>query len=318
MKETLGEFKPMTLRQRWPSEAGDFSPWLKKNIEKLGDALGLDLEAVDTGSAVGDLALDLLAKNRINDRYVVIENQYDKTNHDHLGKLITYAAGYEASAVVWVTETARPEHRQAVDWLNRNSNDDVSYYLVLAKLFRIDKSRPVVNFEVLCRPTGIKPPEPRVSDKAKAYQKFFQPLVEECREKHEFVGARKALPQAGIGFSAKCRGFSYGVNFAQGGIPRIEVWIDRGNKDVNKSLFDKLYAQKEGIEAALKKAGLKERLDWQRKDEKLGCRICLTRPGGLDDETRRWMIDGLVSVKRVFAPLLKELVVDNQAEGEEE
>lgn len=112
----FGEIKAVDIRESWPNEARDFTPWLAENIDRLSNALGMDLEVTTCEADIGDFSLDLLAKDLGSGRPVVIENQFGATNHDHLGKVITYAAGVDAVAVIWLMESMRDEHRQALEW----------------------------------------------------------------------------------------------------------------------------------------------------------------------------------------------------------
>lgn len=131
-KIVLGKVESVPVRDVWPHEALDFTKWLAKeeSLSMLGEACGLDLELVDTESAVGNFSVDIFAQESGTDRKVVIENQLEDTNHDHLGKIITYAAGKNADAVIWVVAHARDEHRQAVEWLNAHTDDGCSFFLV--------------------------------------------------------------------------------------------------------------------------------------------------------------------------------------------
>jgi hypothetical protein len=135
----------------------DFTPWLAsdENVAKLAIAIGLELEVENIEVSVGPYSADILAKDSGTGRYVVIQDQFEKTNHDHLGKLITYASVLDASAVVWITEQFTHEHQKALDWLNDHMTDDVAFYGVVLELWQIDGSRPAVKLNLVSRPAEI-------------------------------------------------------------------------------------------------------------------------------------------------------------------
>lgn len=142
------------LRTVWPHEALDFTPWLSQddNISLLADAVGMDITVDETESSVGDFNVDIFASETGTDRKIIIENQLEDTNHDHLGKLITYASGKSADVVIWVVKHAREEHKAAIEWLNNHTDDNVGFFLCEIKLYRIGSSEPAVKFEVVERP----------------------------------------------------------------------------------------------------------------------------------------------------------------------
>jgi hypothetical protein len=153
----LGNLVNVDVRTLWPNEASDFTPWLaaEANIARLGEAIGLELEVEHTEMAVGPYAADILARDSATGNYVVIENQLGKTDHDHLGKAITYAAALGARTVIWVAPAFTDEHRKAMEWLNDNSSDDLSFFGVQVELWSIDGSSPALRWNVVSRPSGI-------------------------------------------------------------------------------------------------------------------------------------------------------------------
>lgn len=306
----FGELKPVDIRGLWPNEARDFTPWLVDNIERLGTALGMDLEVAGREVDVGDFALDLLAKDLGTGRHVVIENQFGATNHDHLGKLITYAAGIDATAIIWLTEAVRDEHRQALEWLNRRTDAEIHFFAVVVEVIRIDQSRPAVTFKPVVFPNEWQrvtreTAERQSSPRAEAYRRYFQILIDELRERHRFTGARVGQPQSWYLFPSGVQGANYGTSFAQGGRVRAELYIDQGDAERNKALFDSLLAQKGEIEREFQEA-----LGWERLDDRRASRIAAYREGTIEQteeklaEIRSWAIDRLLRLKRILGPRL--------------
>lgn len=306
----LGDLKPVDVRELWPSEARDFTPWLAANIDRLGEALGMDLEVTAREAEIGDFSLDVLAKDLGTGRHVVIENQFGATNHDHLGKLITYAAGVDAAAVIWLTESVRDEHRQALEWLNRRAGAEIHFFAVVIEVVRIDESRPATIFKPVVSPNEWQTvtrevAERQPSPRGEAYRRYFQVLIDDLREKHRFTGARIGQPQSWYLFPSGVQGVNYGTSFARGARVRAEVFIDQGESERNKALFDSLLAHRSAIEREFG-----EPLEWERLDDRRASRIAVYRAGSIEQpeeelaNIRTWAIDRLLRLKGVLGAWL--------------
>ena len=153
----LGFLEEVNVRELWKHEQYDFSNWLakEKSMELLGDVLGLTLTDVDKEVYVGSYRCDLVAKDEATGIKVIIENQLEASNHDHLGKLITYASGLDASVIVWIVTQAREEHRSAIEWLNNNTNENLSFFLLELHAYKIGNSLPAPKFETIEKPNGF-------------------------------------------------------------------------------------------------------------------------------------------------------------------
>ncbi|MEZ6070528.1 MAG: hypothetical protein R3C10_09705 [Pirellulales bacterium] len=159
MKQTstnLGRLEKVDLRAVWGTEDGDFTPWLgtDENIALLSDTIGLDLQVEAQEKEVGPFRADILCKDTANDTWVLVENQLEKTDHRHLGQLVTYAAGLDAVSIVWIAASITDEHRAALDWLNDITNEDINFFGLEVELFRIDDS-VVLQDSILCRSRTI-------------------------------------------------------------------------------------------------------------------------------------------------------------------
>jgi hypothetical protein len=308
LADKFGVLKRVDLRLLWPNEAPDFTPWLAQNIAVLGGVLGLDLELRLQEAPVGSFSLDLLAHDLGRDRTVIVENQLESTNHDHLGKLLTYAAGHDAAVAVWVAPEFREEHRQALDWLNQRTDVSTEFFGVVVEALQIDESRPACNFRLVASPndwrkTNVAAAAAKPSIRGEAFRAFFQELIDRLRTLHNFTQARKAQPVAWYSFSSGIGGVRYSVYFAGGGLVQAELYIDRGEATWNKWLYDVLYEQRETIEAEFG-----EPLEWERLDNRRASRIAAKRPGSIEDppetleEIKNWAIDRLLRLKKVVGP----------------
>ena len=153
----LGKLKEIDIRTVWPHEQYDFSKWLAQdeNIQELGDSLNLSLTDVETETSVGNFRCDILAKDELTGKMVLIENQLEATNHDHLGKIITYASGLDAAVVVWIVASARDEHAAAIEWLNKHTDDEISFFLLEVHAYQIGDSDPAPQFTIIEQPNDF-------------------------------------------------------------------------------------------------------------------------------------------------------------------
>jgi hypothetical protein len=312
MTKEFGEIKLVDIRDIWDDEAREFTPWLAKNIAGLGEALGLEIELLSTEAPVGGFAVDILARDLNRDLLVVIESQLSVTNHDHLGKLLTYASGYDAGIVIWVATEFRDEHRQALDWLNQRTDIDTDFFGVIVELLKIDDSRPAFRFRSVVAPNEWRKERVgsaggRPSARGEAYRAFYQELIDELREHHRFTGARLAQPQSWYSFASGFSGITYNAAFVLNDRARTELYIDVGEESRNKEIFDRLARASTELEAQFG-----EKLAWERLDGKRASRVGVYRPGNIEmnpqdlTEVRNWFVDRLLKLKKAFGPKLTE------------
>ena len=198
----LARLEKVDLRDQWKDEAKDFTPWLAEpeNIEILSEAIGMDLEVIGKEEKVGSFSADILCKDINTNRNVVIENQLEQTDHTHLGQVITYCAGLEASTFIWISSHVREEHRAAVDWLNAITSDDYQFFAIEVQLFRIGDSPVAPNFKIAAKPNGwTKNVRKQVSDELSDTEKLKLEYWEEYRkyvlEQPKEFNPQRPLPQ---------------------------------------------------------------------------------------------------------------------------
>ena len=273
------------LRTIWPHEARDFSRWLSReeNLALLSDAVGIDLVLEELESSVGSFNVDLFATEEGTGRKIIIENQLEDTNHDHLGKIITYASGKGAEVIIWIVKRARDEHKQAMEWLNQHTDENVGFFLIEIELWKIDNSLPAPMFNVVEKPNtwakNMKVVD-GLSDAQKLYLEYWQAFTDYAYSKSEFKGTfsqRKALAQMwyslSIGSSVCSMNLTVSTKKSRIG---AEIYIHN-----DKAVYTRFLDHKDEIEKELEIS-----LDWvsAAKD----CRIAAVRTANIKANSATW------------------------------
>ncbi len=163
-KIQLAELKKVNPRDCWTEEDRDFTPWLSQHLALLGREIGIDIILSDVEASVGDFRVDILAKEESTGRKIIIENQLEYTDHNHLGQIITYAAGVKAKIIIWIVSNVREDHQRAIEWLNE-LNDGTSFFLIKIEILKIGDTNFAPNFDVIVKPKkggiAIEEPEKR-------------------------------------------------------------------------------------------------------------------------------------------------------------
>ncbi len=306
----LGKLQEVDIRKLWNHEQYDFSEWLSKpeNLEQLNEAIGLTLSEVEKEVYVGSYRCDLVGIDETTGDKVIIENQLEASNHDHLGKIITYASGLDAKVVVWIVKEAREEHRSAIEWLNNNTSEKLNFFLIEIHAYQIGDSLCAPKFEIVEKPNGfIK--NVKTQSGSGEYNKsqgerieFWTRFNEILVERGKPFNVRKATSDHWYDVAIGRSGVHVSMTLVnKEGVIGIELYI-REDKD----LFDQLYAQKDEIE---EKLGLHP--DWQRLDGKKSSRILYRMPGlNFDDHSNYdQLINEMIDKAVLFSKVFKQYVL---------
>ena len=320
MKKTLGTLEKVDLREVWESENEDFTPWLarEENINKLGQKIGLDLEVEAQEKRVGKFRADILCKDINTDNWVLIENQLEKTNHGHLGQLLTYATGLDAVTIVWVAATFNEEHKATLDWLNKITDENYNFFGLEIELYKIEDSKIAPKFNLVCQPDNWSQSISReakrieqgeVSETKLKQYKFWTELGKELQAADTPLKLQKVYPQHWTNIAVGKTGVHLGATFnTQQERVSAQLYIIK-----NKNWFKELESQKDIIEKELG-----EKLSWQLLPEKAASRIALYRSNSdienTDDwkDMLKWLVLKLEKLRIVFSPRLKNLRLDSE------
>ena len=308
----VGRLERIDLRKVWMNEAKDFTTWLEKHLDILAESIGFDLSTIEREKAVGPFSADIFAEGPNGDA-VVIENQLEKTDHDHLGKLVTYLSNLEAKTAIWITSNPRPEHSKAVNWLNEISPPDIAFYLVKVEAYKIGESEPAPLFSVVCGPSPeikqLGKQKQNLAERHVQLLKFWGLLLEKARERTTLHSNISPSKENWIMTGAGKSGISWNYNITMHG-GSTELYIDRGagKKDETDKIYNTLLNDRERIEQQFG-----EPLVWDRVEGRRACKITsICEIGGLQD-IDRWsaiqedMIDRMIRLEEALGSLLSKI-----------
>lgn len=299
----LSRIKKVNVRTIWAHERDDFSSWLAQedNINLLSEEIGIEISVIGQEHKVGSFKVDIFAEESQSNRKIIIENQLEKTDHDHLGKVITYASGVDAEIIIWIVKKVREEHQQAVDWLNENTREKINFFLIRMEVWKIDDSKPAPNFHIISQPNNWGKTARSSVDQAQLtdtkilqldYWSAFKELIE---SDYLELSARKASPQHWYDLSIGRRGWhiSLTVNSQKNEIA-CELYIT-DDTEANEELQER----KEEIEDKLGK------LKWMPLPGKKASRIKQSRRFDFSKksewpEQHNWPAERSVIFKSIF------------------
>lgn len=310
---TIGRIERVPLREVWPHEALDFTKWLEENIEVLNEALGLNLGSAEREQSAGDFSVDVLAEDQ-DGRPVVIENQLGKSDHDHLGKLITYLAGLEADTAVWIVADPRPEHVSAISWLNESSA--AAFYLVKVEAVKIGESPPAPLLTGIVGPSGetrqVSHTKKELRDEERVRTRFWTQFLERARQRTDLFAGRS--PGHGRYIDTRVGPPELGLKIG------CYLWADNASADFyiyqgpdtyeeSVAIFDALHESKAPIEESFGGP-----LRWERRAGPQACRIRKEIGlGGYRHPEENWpeiqdaMIDAMIRLEKALGPHIGQL-----------
>ena len=308
----LSRIETVDLREVWPKEDRDFTPWLGEHITELGNALGIRLVKVETESAVGNRSLDILANDE-NGRPVVIENQLEYTDGDHLSRLLIYAAGKDADIVIWVAREFEDEHWQVLQWLNQRTDTQTRFFGVAVEVWRIEGSPPAPYFRVVSAPNDWRKSGGGAGGlgKRRKYRDFRQQLEDQIKSESDLPldkGSDHSSPWLAIHFDDQ---FRYSVDY------RSQIYVSfqieaRGRQNLEwcYSAFERLEMDKIAIESSL--GELEWTKIWQKtRGSQIACHYHKRFPEMQEpewSEAHKWIIEKYRAFREVFEPYRNELL----------
>lgn len=310
----LGTIKKMDLRDVWSSESSDFTPWLAKeeNISLLGDAIGLELEVESQEKNVGPFRADILARDLTSNHYVLIENQLEQTNHNHLGQIMTYAAGLDAFSIIWIAKSFTEEHRAALDWLNRITEENINFFGIEIEVIQIGDSLPAPQFKVVAKPNDwsksvrSSASTGELTDTKLKQQQYWTEFKEYVEKNGSPFKVQKPSPQHWTNIALGRSNFylSLTVN-SQSHIICINLEIGGARA---KEHFDKL----RDLYEEDSKEHISADIEWLRLDDRKSCMVKLSKSFNFTDETSRddqfaWFVEYVKKYISYFRPKVKSI-----------
>lgn len=308
--QNFGKLERVDLREGWNDEAQSFTPWLakEKNLALLGETLDMELELEAKEQNVGPFSADILCKDTADNSWVLIENQLEKTDHRHIGQLITYASGLQAVTIVWIAAIFQDEHRAAMDWMNEITHDQFNFFGLEIELWKIDDSLAAPKFNIVSKPNDWSRSidSSQLTERQRLLIRYWSALRDHLLDKNSRLSPHKPLPQSWMPFAIGRAYFRTEARFStQKGHLQVALIIQGQNSQAHFELLEK---EKDEIE---KEFG--EGLVWQPRDPGKHNVISITnagvKPADESDWTNQmqWLSDMLERFDKTFRPRVKEL-----------
>jgi hypothetical protein len=306
----LHTLEKVNLREIWKHEAHNFTQWLamEDNISLLLDEIGVTAENIVSEDSAGKFNVDISADEVGTGKKIVIENQLEKTDHSHLGQLLTYASSFDACIVVWVVAEVREEHKRAIEWFNEHMNDEISFFLVRTEVYRIGKSEPAVKFNVVVEPNTWSKilkmkgtTDKKITDTKINHLNFWEGFKEyssKTETKLRITRTPKPLHWYDISIGKSWVNLSLTRNSRDKNLGAA-IWI--GNKNIYNRLFENknLFESTMGIE-----------VQWNELEKKKSSNVrcvytCDTDDTNRHDEYYQWLIDASEKLQKAFKKIIK-------------
>ena len=308
--EEIARLENVDLREVWQSEAGHFTPWLAKpdNLKILGTTIEMELEMLSTEENVGPFRADIVCRNVNDDRLVLIENQLEKTDHTHLGQIITYASGLEATTIIWITAFFTEEHRAALDWLNHISNEDYNFLGIEIELLRIGNSPVAPRFNMVSKPNewsktaagaARRRREGDLSELGELRRRYWTAFKEYLAQKDGTLRIAKPWGHGHIFFPIEYKNARLAANIAPSS-SYISVYLNIIGPE-RESKFEKLFAQRIKIEEEIG-----PKVKWNDNDNTISVNKTKTNADDENDweNQHAWLEEKLKAFHSVFKPYL--------------
>lgn len=307
MKKNLSKLNKVELRDVWGHEEFDFSNWLaqEENLDALSEEIGVDIKLVKTEANVGKYSVDILAEEEISGRKIIIENQLEDTNHDHLGKIITYASGYDAEIIIWIVKDVREEHQKAIEWLNEHTDENISFFLIRIELWQIENSNPAPKFEIMVSPNewakAIKtnPGNGELTETKLNQLEFWNRFKNYVQEKDRRIRLRTPRPQHwyDVSMGSSDAHVALTIN-SQKNLLGCEIYINR-----NKDLFIFFKEKKVLIEKEIN-----EKIEWV--DSAVSSSLKIKKPvSNIFEKNEQyfiWLYEKTILFQKVFGKYIRE------------
>ncbi len=310
----LGKKKKLDISEIktiWPTESNHLSPWIAQNIDLINVKLNLDVEIDNLEESVENFRLDLAGNENFTQTPVVIENQFGKSDHDHLGKLITYSAHKDAGIIIWIANEIQPPHRKAIEWLNTNTSDEMLFFGLELEVWKIDDSKPAPHFTKVAGPLPTKTKKiirKDSSPKGEKYLKFFKKSRSNLLKESKLFRSKSVWSSNYWNLPIGRSGFTLSPNFSRDNKFKVELYNDTGNKEDNDFAFSCLREKEKLIEEKLGYS-----LEWYILPDKRACRIYIAKEGSIEnnemklEELIKFAVPELIKFKELFTSLIKQI-----------